>query len=421
MSTGYDYRKYAVLYVDDEEQALKYFRKGLEKEFQTLTASSVADALAILHRCGNQVAVILTDQRMPNQTGVDLLKAARQQWPAAIRLLITAYSDIESAIAAVNSGAIYKYITKPAPLNELRETLKQAMELFLTDREKETLLKERLVVLQRMIVADRVRSLSAMAGGISHHLRNSMTALTCFLEEAAPDKPGEASNRALLSDPQFAQQLWELAQKEREHLVQIVHRVGQGVEEPACDPSGEVAAAELVRRGLDAAGPGLGGRTVAADLAPDLPPLRLDPECMTRLLRILLTYAARLSPAGAPLTVRATATTVGNGPGVHIHVSGQGPAWTDGDVASFFTPFAFPASDPSELGVDLLSAYFTAYHHGGDIVVHPRPPAGPAFELLLPADPASVRRPELQDGLLEKLFTRFETPAPPKPQTGQAA
>ena len=61
MSTGYDYRKYAVLYVDDEEQALKYFRKGLEKEFQTLTASSVADALAILHRCGNQVAVILTE------------------------------------------------------------------------------------------------------------------------------------------------------------------------------------------------------------------------------------------------------------------------------------------------------------------------------------------------------------------------
>ena len=421
MSTIYDYRKYAALYVDDEEQALKYFRKGLEKEFQTLTATSVADALAILHRCGDQVGVILTDQRMPNQTGVDLLTAARQQWPGAIRLLTTAYSDIESAIAAVNSGAIYKYINKPAPLNELRETIKQAMELFITNREKETLLKERLVVLQRMIVADRVRSLAAMAGGISHHLRNSMTALTCFLEEAAPDKSGDPANRAMLSDPQFAQQLWELARKEREHLVQIVHRVGQGVEAPSCGTGLEAVAAELVQKGIDVAAPSLGGRPVSTDLAADLPRLRLDADCMTRLLQILLTYAARLSATGGRLIVRATAMNVAGAPGLQIRVAGEGPAWTDADVASFFTPFAFPASDPSELGVDLLSAYFTAYHHGGDIVVHQAPPSGPAFELLLPADPASVRRPELEDGLLEKLFTRFDNPALPKTQPGKAA
>src|SRR6266550_2311348 len=109
MASAYDYRKYAVLYVDDEVQSLKYFEKAYSKEFRVLTAASVDDALELLRLDGDNIGVIITDQRM-------------------LRMLTTAYSDIDSAIEAVNSGAIYKYVVKPWVVRELRGTLLRAME-----------------------------------------------------------------------------------------------------------------------------------------------------------------------------------------------------------------------------------------------------------------------------------------------------
>jgi len=411
MNAKYDYKKYAILYVDDEEQALKYFRKAMDKDFTVLVATSVAEANAILDKSADKIGVVITDQRMPGALGVELLKRLRNQWPHIIRLLITAYSEIDDAISAVNAGAIYKYVTKPADLKELRVTLTAAMELFLNQSERETLLKERLSVIQRMIVADRVRSLAAMAGGISHHLRNSMTALTCFLEEAAAGKDGAAAAPAG-PDQQFTEQLWTLAQKERQHLLEIVHRVGQTMSEAEGAFGDELDAGELVSRALGAAKT-LADRKVESKVPADLPRLKLDAAETTTALRILVTYVARLSEAADPITVTAQPAQVGGAAGIRVRVAGGAHPWTEQDVAAFFTPFAFPASDPSDLGVELLRAFSIAYHHGGDIIVNRTAPAGPGFELLLPADPTLVTRPDLQEGLLEKLFTHFEDAAAP--------
>lgn len=403
MTAPQDLTRYAVLYVDDEEQALKYFRKVMEKDFRVLTATSVAEAITILEREAAGIGVVITDQRMPGQYGVELLKKLRVQWPAIIRLLITAYSDIESAIESVNAGAIYKYVTKPCDLKQLNQTLKEAMALFLSNADREILLNERLDVMQRMIVADRVRSLATMAGGISHHLRNSMTAMSCFLEEMTPTKPGESPGAMIASDPKFAEQLWALAQKEREHLLHIVQSVGQSVAEPDLKLTDDLDAAALIDRGIAALGADSRKPTVKIDAA--APRVKVDAEAAARLLRILLTYANRLSRPEGTVTVAASMVELGGAPSISIRITSDSPAWSDEDVASFFTPFAFPSHDPSDLGLDMLSAFSLAYHHGGDIVVHPAPPAGPGFELRLPACPADVRRPELQNGMLSKLFT----------------
>ena len=405
MSTAYDYKKYAILYVDDEEQALKYFRKSMGKDFTVLVATSVAEANAILDKSADTIGVVITDQRMPGALGVELLKRLRQNWPHIIRLLITAYSEIDDAVEAVNSGAIYKYVTKPADLNELRVTLTAAMELFLNQRERDTLLKERLSVIQRMIVADRVRSLAAMAGGISHHLRNSMTALTCFLEEAAAEKSG-----APPTDPKFTEQLWALAHKEREHLLQIIHRVAQTTTEANKNFAEELTASDLIGKSVAAAVLGDRKTEVKADTGDAK--VKLDAEGVTTALKILLKYVARLSEPADAISVTASATEVGGGPGMRIRVSAGSKAYTEDDVAAFFTPFAFPANDPSDLGVELLRAFSVAYQHGGDVIVNREAPAGPGFDLLLPLDPAQAKRPELQEGLLEKLFTHFESNTP---------
>jgi two-component system probable response regulator PhcQ len=411
--------KFAVLYVDDEEQALKYFRKMMEKDFRTLTATSVAEALVILEREAASIGVVITDQRMPGQYGVELLKQLRSRWPAIIRLLITAYSDIESAIESVNSGAIFKYITKPCDLKLLKQTLKDAMAQFLADADRDVLLTERLDVMQRMMVADRVRSLATMAGGISHHLRNSMTAMSCFLEELAPSAPGESPAALLCRDPKFAEQLWSLAQKEREHLLHIVQSVGQSIAEPNLKLNDDLDPADLIDRSIAAWGTTLPKPIV--EILPQAPRVKVDAEAATRLFRILLSYVARLGQAENTIRIAAAPIEMGGAPGVSFHISGQGSPWSDADVASFFTPFAFPSNDPSDLGLDMLSAFSIAYHHGGDIIVHPALPAGPAFELRLPASPGEIHRPGLQDGMLQKLFTSGPSQTPNKTAGGQAA
>src|SRR5438270_11784810 len=108
-STGTDDSRYAILYVDDEEQALKYFRKGFSGEYAILTAPGVPQALALLEKEHARVGVILSDHRMGAHTGVELLGKVRQAWPDIVRILVTAYSDVGSAIDSVNTGAVYKY------------------------------------------------------------------------------------------------------------------------------------------------------------------------------------------------------------------------------------------------------------------------------------------------------------------------
>src|SRR5581483_7731619 len=193
----------------------------------------------------------------------------------------TAYADIDSAIAAVNSGAIYKYITKPADLNQLKTILAEAMKLHIARREREGLLGERVGVLKRIIVADRVRSLAALAGGISHHLRNSMTAMNCFLEESPPPKD---------QDP-YEQELLKLAMKEREDLMQILQRVGQSTVAPTCQFAEAADIAAIAKEGLAAAGD-VASR-VTAQMPAGLAPIKVDKELVTRVFRVLICYTAR--------------------------------------------------------------------------------------------------------------------------------
>src|ERR1051326_4114297 len=91
MESLYDYKKYAILYVDDEEKSLKYFARAFEEQFRILTATNAQDGLKLLEQNADQVGVLMTDQRMPGEKGVWLLEKARQGFPRVIRILATAY------------------------------------------------------------------------------------------------------------------------------------------------------------------------------------------------------------------------------------------------------------------------------------------------------------------------------------------
>jgi Nif-specific regulatory protein len=132
-----DLTKFPVLIVDDEADNLDAFRFNFKKSFQVLTAGGGEEALGILKE--TEVAVIVTDQRMPKMSGLELLKAARSVRPDAVGIILTAYTDVEVLIEAINLGQIYRYITKPWDAKEVRGMLQQAIERYFLVRENKRL------------------------------------------------------------------------------------------------------------------------------------------------------------------------------------------------------------------------------------------------------------------------------------------
>jgi two-component system probable response regulator PhcQ len=429
MSSKDAYRQYAILYVDDEEQALKYFRKGLEREFQILTALNAEEALAILARDANKISVVISDHRMPGRTGVDFLTEVRQRWPGIVRILITAYAGIDNAIEAINAGAIYRYITKPANLKELHAALSGAMEHFLLNQERDMLLRERMAVLQRLVVSDRIRSLSSLAAGVCHHVGNAMMAVSCFLDEMAPGRkasplaagaphgqpsPAVAAPAGKNEGQEvLAQQLWELAQRARHDISSIAQRIAQAAVEPVVAFSDQADVRQLARSVIVEMSAEFPGHRLRIDAGAEMPKIKCDSEAIGRLLKILVNYAAKLSQDGGNVTVTAKEMCVVWGaPGMRLLITGEGEPWSDADVQSLFTPFALSTSDPSDVGIDLLAAFFIAYDHGGDIIVHKGGQNGPGFEIRLPLDPTQARRPQLTEELLPNLMSQANQQRP---------
>ena len=132
-----DVKRYPILVVDDEQDNLDAFRFNFRKTFDILTASGGAEALQILE--GKEVAVVVTDQRMPRMTGVELLREVRVRQPDAVGIILTAFTDVDVLIEAINLGQVYRYITKPWDAKEVRGVLQYAIERFHLQRDNKRL------------------------------------------------------------------------------------------------------------------------------------------------------------------------------------------------------------------------------------------------------------------------------------------
>lgn len=205
MNTLYDYKRFAILYVDDEEKSLKYFAKAFGGTFRIFTAQNAADGYQILADHQDEIGLIMSDQRMPGEQGVQFLERARKLQPRIIRLLATAFTDLDAAIAAVNNGAIYKYITKPWDIPNLEATLKRGLEFFMLQIERDLLLREKLSSLHRVLIADRILSLGVLAAGLGHRLRNTIEAVQRFLDLAPQMLREEQIDLEQLRNPNFWQ------------------------------------------------------------------------------------------------------------------------------------------------------------------------------------------------------------------------
>jgi len=117
-----------ILYVDDEANNLVSFKAVFRIKYNIFTAISGEEALKILHN--NPINVIITDQRMPQMTGVEFLESILPQFPDPIRVLLTGYADMNAVVDAVNKGKIFHYLTKPWNEEELDMVINRAYDIY---------------------------------------------------------------------------------------------------------------------------------------------------------------------------------------------------------------------------------------------------------------------------------------------------
>ena len=159
----------AVLLVDDESRACKWFVRTFGDEFLVLTASSVDEALAVLVRNDPPVAVLATDFRMPERNGMELLLAAQRDHRHVIRLLVTAYAEKDVAIAAVNQGQVFRILEKPLDEQLTRQTLREA------------LMRHRSQALAQALHESRVLAVRETLGFLAHELNTPLTTVRGYM------------------------------------------------------------------------------------------------------------------------------------------------------------------------------------------------------------------------------------------------
>ena len=118
--------KRPILVVDDEPDMLNSLRGLLRYDFKVYTAGSGAEGVALLQQ--QEIHVVMTDQRMPQMTGVDFLRQIKSEYPEAIRVIFTGYADLNAIIDAINLGNVYRYVSKPWEPEQLIATLREAGE-----------------------------------------------------------------------------------------------------------------------------------------------------------------------------------------------------------------------------------------------------------------------------------------------------
>ena len=419
MDHFYDYKKYAILYVDDEEKSLKYFVRAFEDQFRIFTATNAQNGLKLLEEHKNEIGLLMTDQRMPGEKGVWLLEKARQLRPRIIRILATAYADMEAAIAAVNTGAIYKYVNKPWDPPQLENTLKRGLEFFMVQRERDQLLREKMSVLHNMMIADRIVSLGLLAAGLSHHIRNSLVAVKTFLDLAPAKMEEEKLDLEGLRNPDFWKEYYQNVQGQIEKINNMLKDLWTASETPAFEFTDKVALKDAVDETIASLQTSFAEKQIQVqnNIPASLPALNADKPKLYRLFELLLKDELATLPQGCSINFTAALLESPSGEKqVEIQLKDNGPGLPKEALRLVFDPFVVRSDSPMEYGIHLMACYFIVHHHGGRIDARSAERQGTTFTIRLPLNPSQapavtqsdtefLHKVLLSDTLWEKLIS----------------
>jgi signal transduction histidine kinase len=381
-------QRHTVLVVDDESDVVASVKDLLRLDYKVLGATRAAEGLALLER--EPVHVVMTDQRMPETTGVELLAQVRELRPDAMRLLFTGYADIRAVVDAINLGSVYRYITKPWDPDELMAIIREACDRYDLIAERKELMSQ----LQRKNAeleaanaelkrADELKN--AFIRVASHELRTPLTILMGMSDLAARQGTVEPLHSWLNRINAAALRLKYL-------IDQIVGMLAaqQFERKPELKPTD---LGNLVRQALDDVRPNAEVRQQKRreELPADPGVINVDEQKIRDSLNHLLLNAIKFTPDGGTITVR-TRRADGD---AFIEVSDTGMGIESGAVERVFDRFftEFDVSHHSSghfefgkkglgLGLSVVKEFIEM--HGGTVKVKSEVGKGTTFTICLP-------------------------------------
>ncbi|MEA2711705.1 MAG: hypothetical protein QOF78_4306 [Phycisphaerales bacterium] len=380
---------HSILVVDDEPDVVRSVKDLLRLDYQVFTATSAAEGMAILEE--QPIDVIMTDQRMPDMTGVEFLKRARDPHPDATRLLFTGYADISAVIGAINQGNVYRYIAKPWDPDELQTIIKEACERH------DLLVQRKELIAQLESTNAELREANALKDAFiqvaSHELRTPLSIAMGYSELAVRDKSAagplkdylERVNRALKRLNYLMQQITTMLE------------AGQ-FEQPLNRKDVEIA--ELIRAAVEDVRPFVDVRhqKLALDVPERMGVMSLDAEKIRDALNHLLLNAIKFTPDEGTITV-AAAQRDGE---TQIRISDTGcgidPTHLPRIGEAFFTGFDVTHHSSGHfehgrqglgLGLSVVKSFVAL--HGGKLDISSELQCGTTVTITLPATPATPK------------------------------
>ena len=189
-----DQDKPVVLYVDDVPVNLMLFKETFKKDFDITLTEFPKEALKILEE--KEIQVVVSDQRMPEMTGIELLEIVAEKYPDIRRYLLTAYTDAETVIDAVNVGRVHGYIKKPFQSDEVRATIKNSVEVFQLKKKNQQILEELEKVNAELLNMDGLKSeiINSIGNEITPPLNRIMGTLHLLKTKVEGDELTEVVN-----------------------------------------------------------------------------------------------------------------------------------------------------------------------------------------------------------------------------------
>lgn len=362
-----DYKRYKILLVDDELDNLSNLIFAFELSFDLVTASSAAQALDILNR--QEIAVVVSDQRMPAMSGIELLTIIKEAYPKVVRMLITAYSDIEAAIAAINLGDVYRYIRKDLEISEIETIFKQAIEYYQMKEDLET-------ATRCLIKSEKLTTIGEMAAGIGHELNNIVHGLALGIDGLADclraEKLADRHIDELLTGTlEYTKRLKEMVERFRDFA-----KPGRNVE--AVDIYKVVdAAVKMARAGYKKL---LINTEVVIDMDKGIPEIEGNGLYFEEVFINLISNAAQ---AMQGMKGRITIKGRSDGDWICVSVQDTGPGIPKESLKKVLDAFYTTKDDGMGMGLYIIDNIIKAF--GGRLEVESELGAGSTFSVILPA------------------------------------
>ncbi|SFV38922.1 response regulator [Hyphomicrobium facile] len=369
-----------ILIVDDEPQAVKYFKKAFGTRYDVLTATSADEAESLILSGNHNIALVISDQRMPGRSGVSLLNRIRNERPDIIRMLTTAYADLDSAIDAVNKGEILRYISKPWDLRVLEAEIEQAITFYLLKNEYDMLLRDKLSALHRTLLRDRMNDLAMLSGLLPYN--NAPLTMYHYLKEAIAETAWRPSAQKAWSQLRIRDH-WRIPVEETQRAIDLSEVLTTPPLLADAHPS-EVDIVAVLTDCANEINRELGGLQVV--IHADQPQLAVsaDPAAMREIITRLMYPMSQWAAAGSVLLVNVARDTLDDDmPGVAIHFELRNcePQRSMQDCV-LFTP---PLHTAPKRASDYLKASLAIGHIGGTISSPPMENGYKQIHVTLPA------------------------------------